>query len=253
MKIVSDSHVGKRRPNNEDSVKSIRLFENAYLLMVADGVGGKKRGEVASAQAIHFVERYFRERIEELMAVRKDPIRLQEYLNSAIFYANHRVAQQAQTEEFFMMATTLVAALIVGNQMYVANVGDSRCYIFQNHSGSLRLITKDHTFVQELVDGGVITENEARVHSEKNKITRAIGLDEELMIDTYPVTLEEKDIVILCSDGLNGMLEDLEIQAIIQKGEKLEKIVESLIHKALEKGGVDNITVLCASYEKGGE
>ncbi len=253
MRIVSDSHVGKRRPNNEDSVKSIQIADKVHLLMVADGVGGEKKGEVASAQTIDLVEKYFAEHQAQFLEHLHDEEQTIRFFKEAIEHANQQVAKQAMTEEFYMMATTLVAALIIENKVVVANVGDSRCYRYETKEKSLQLITKDHTYVQQLVDVGVISEQEARVHADKHQITRAIGLDTQLRIDHYILTLEKNDIVLLCSDGLNGMLEDAEIKMIIQKGKKLEKIVESLIHKALEKGGVDNITVLCAIYEKGGE
>lgn len=244
MEVFSRSHVGKKRRNNEDSVSSLKLFDAVYVFMVADGVGGEKKGEVASERAIYHVEEYFKGHKDDLISSLEKEESIIDLIRSAISYSNNIVMELSSTEEFYMMATTIVMAFVYHDDLLIANVGDSRCYLYR--SNKLRQITKDHTFVQELVDNKIITPAEAKTHREKNHITRAIGLDKELEIDIYKLTLQEKDIIMLCSDGLNSMLEDEEIEEIIQDDKAVQCIVDDLIQKALDKGGSDNVTVLCA-------
>lgn len=246
MKIFFDSHVGKRRQNNEDNVKSVQLFEDGYLLIVADGVGGEKKGEVASELAVIHIENYLKEHIDEL----KTGLSAQciEQIKNAIFHANFIIREMASQEEYYKMATTVVLAFVYKNRVWVANVGDSRCYLYYDENGKkvFKQITIDHTFVQELMDKGILTAEEASRSREKNTITRAVGAEYELDIDIFEFDLHKKDRLMLCSDGLSDMLSKEEIYRIIEKKDDVQNLVVSLIQKSLEKGGKDNITVLCA-------
>lgn len=248
MNIFFNSHVGKKRRNNEDSVKSVQISDDMYLLLVADGVGGEKKGEVASERTVSHIEEFFLHHKEKLLGERKNTQKIQELICEAVLYANEVVFEMSHQDEFYMMASTVVLALIDSNTVYIANVGDSRCYLFRAEAEKMNLkqITKDHTFVQELVDKNIITAEEARTHREKNRITRAIGLDSEIPIDLYELTWGKDDLLLLCSDGLNSMLEDDQIQSIIEDEIHVKDIVEKLIQKALDNGGLDNVTVLCA-------
>lgn len=244
MKVFSDSHVGKRRRNNEDSFRILQLTDKLYVFMVADGVGGEKKGEVASELTIHHIEEYFKNNFYEVLSSLDDEGKIIRLIKNAIHYSNNIVRELSLQEEFYMMATTIVMALVYESEAFVANVGDSRCYLFGEKG--LFQITKDHTFVQELIDKELITLEEAKTHQEKSWITRAIGLEIDVEIDFYKHTLEKDDLLILCSDGLNSMLDDEEIEEIIKKHITVEYIVSELIQKALDKGGLDNVTVLCA-------
>lgn len=244
MKVFSDSHVGKRRKNNEDSFSILQLTDKLYIFMVADGVGGEKKGEVASELTIYHIEEYFKNNFYEVLASLDEETKIIQSIEDAIHYSNNIVRELSLQEEFYMMATTIVMALVYESEAFVANVGDSRCYLFGEKG--LFQITKDHTFVQELIDKEVITSEEAKTHQEKSLITRAIGLEKDVEIDFYKHKLEEDDLLILCSDGLNSMLDDEEIEKVIKKHTTVEYIVSELIQKALDKGGLDNVTVLCA-------
>ncbi|MDO5095281.1 MAG: Stp1/IreP family PP2C-type Ser/Thr phosphatase [Peptostreptococcaceae bacterium] len=247
MNIFFDSHVGKKRQNNEDNVKSILLGKQLYVLIVADGVGGEKKGEVASELAITHIEQYLSENMKDVNAAKGDKEKTIHLIKDAILRANYIIKELANSEEYYKMATTVVLAFIYKNQMLVANVGDSRCYLLKRKKGQCHLeqITKDNTFVQELMDKGLITPEEAKTSRDKNTITRAVGAEYDLDIDIYELTLEKSDVVMLCSDGLTDMLEHSEMEEIMENV-NIENMVENLIQKSLEKGGRDNITVLCA-------
>ncbi len=246
MDIFFDSNVGKRRGNNEDSVKHIIFADDMNLFMIADGVGGEKKGEVASELSTSNVEKFFVENESRLISSLNDEKKVREFIEDAIISTNKIVFDKAIQKEFFRMASTLVLAFIHKDKAYIANVGDSRCYIYRTTPDRLSLITKDHTFVQELVEGGIINIDEARNHNEKHIITRAVGIEEDLRVDFFIDKLEKSDTLLLCSDGLTDMVDDYTIRKSIIQNSTSKETVESLIQTALEKGGIDNITVLCA-------
>lgn len=139
------------------------------------------------------------------------------------------------------MGTTVVAATVIGNELYVANVGDSRLYVIGDN---IQQITRDHSYVQEMVRRGELDEKDARVHPDRNIITRAVGGGNPLEIDFFEVELKESDRVLMCSDGLTDMIEDEEIFSILKEKESTEEGIECLIETANENGGNDNITVV---------
>ena len=141
------------------------------------------------------------------------------------------------------MGTTIALALVIENSLYVANVGDSRTYLLNDNK--LLQVSKDNSYVQELVDMGAIDITEARTHNERNKITRAVGVDYDLDIDFYKKKLQPNDKILLCSDGLNTMLDDGEIEQIVKLNEPLEVIVKKLLAKVYDKGASDNTTITC--------
>ena len=160
----------------------------------------------------------------------------------AITYANHVVYEAAQEDmEYEGMGTTMVACTLQGDTLYVANIGDSRLYLMRDE---LQQITTDHSLVEEMVKIGNITESEARVHPQKNIITRALGIDEKVQADYFELQVRQGDIILLCSDGLTNMVEDDEIEYTIRHEESLEEIGNILIDKANINGGSDNITAV---------
>lgn len=244
MEIYSNSNVGKKRLKNEDSFLCSKV-NNFDILIVADGVGGTRRGEVASKMAVDDITKYL---INELKNVNEfDKNYLEKIIFDAYNSVNNDILNLSDTEEFFNMATTAVLALIYDKKVLVANIGDSRCYII-GKAGYFKQITKDHTYVQQLVDDGIISKEEAFSHINKNVITRCLGSKmTSINVDFFEFELEYGDILLLCSDGLNTMLEDNFIEKIVRNNiDDTKIIVDNLIDYALDKGGFDNITLICA-------
>lgn len=205
------------------------------LLIVADGMGGHQAGDMASRYAAEVIVSHIKRSRE------RNPIRV---LRSAIETANERVLEKAaEDEELSGMGTTVVAATVVENYLYVANVGDSRLYLIRDH---IRQITRDHSLVGEMVRAGELSPEQARNHPNKNIITRAVGAGQKLEIDFFDEDLRKGDILLLCSDGLSNMVEDEEIEKIIKSGRELPKIAMDLIERANRNGGKDNIAVVLA-------
>ena len=200
LKTFSITDIGRKRKVNQDFVYSSERFVGPLpnLFLVADGMGGHNAGDYASRLAVEtIVER-------SSGSLETNPLRV---LDEAVQSANGLVRKRAQeTPELQGMGTTVVAAVIDGRELYVANVGDSRLYIV--NSGEIRQITKDHSWVEEMVRRGGIGKAEARNHPDKNIITRAVGAEETVRIDFFQVLLQEGDVILMCTDGLTNMLED---------------------------------------------
>lgn len=229
--------IGRVRSNNEDY---LGYFEtpNGYLFVICDGMGGHQAGEKASQLAVEFFKDFFNKDFYP------SP---QEALQRATVEANQLIYNTAQKyREYAGMGTTLVAALIRDNQVFYVHVGDSRLYYFESATKTLYRITKDHSFVQELVDRGIIKEEEAERHPRKNEILRSLGVSTEVIPDVgeLPILPADNDLLLLCSDGLNSMINDAQIAKIItEKSLSILQRAQMLIEKANEAGGIDNITV----------
>lgn len=158
--------------------------------------------------------------------------------------ANMAVYKEArENSQYEGMGTTVVACTLQDRTLYVANIGDSRLYLINN---GIKQITSDHSLVEEMVKNGNITEREARIHPQKNIITRALGIDDRVRADYFEISVETSDIVLMCTDGLTNMIEDDDIEYIVKHSSSIEKAVEVLVAKANENGGYDNITVILA-------
>lgn len=255
MNFYTISDKGKVRPNNEDYAESLRLdwcgpLGNRFTvtaLILADGMGGAAAGEFASMLAVqnvkqHVVQNLFEKQPEDFLSADKTL-----FLETWIKEANTAIYNKAaENPEMEGMGTTLVAGLVFRNSLALAHVGDSRAYRFQNNE--LAAITKDHSLVQELIDQGKITAKEAFTHPNRNIITRAMGVSAEVMVDRKNLTLQNGDLIIICSDGLCGFVEDDSIQTIVAnvyqpEGTDLAILGENLIKAAYLNGGGDNITV----------
>ena len=218
--------VGRVRDGNEDAY----LVDHAMGLMaVADGMGGHRAGEVASVTAL-----------EALRAA----ITSGRPLRESIEDANNAVFAKAQTDTNLRgMGTTLTAGtLVAGGTMLVGHVGDSRAYLL--HDGELRQVTDDHSLVEELVREGRLTSDEAAVHPQRSIITRALGVDASVEVDVYPVELAPGDRLLLCSDGLTGMVQPETIAATLRREDDPARAAAQLIDAANQAGGEDNITVV---------
>src|SRR5215471_4771833 len=228
MKLVvgAATDVGRVRTGNEDGY----LVDDAIgLVALADGMGGHQGGEVASATAL-----------EALRAA----VRAGRPLRDAVLDANDAVYRKSLTDEALAgMGTTLTAGtMAAGNTLILAHVGDSRAYLLRD--GALRRVTTDHSHVQELVDEGQLTNDEAAVHPLRNIVTRALGLDPTVEVDVYPVELHVDDRVVLCSDGLTDMVHEDAIEAELRREPDPTVCARKLVDRANAAGGVDNITVV---------
>ena len=236
VQAFSITDIGKRRKLNQDyvfvSVSPIGALPNLFI--VADGMGGHNAGDYASRVAVESIL----EKIAD--SPETDPLR---NFDDAIQYANSRIRKLAsESAELEGMGTTVVAAACEGNRLYVANVGDSRLYVI-NRFG-IRQITRDHSWVEEMVRLGEIEKEEARNHPDKNIITRAVGADDMVKTDFFAVQLEEGDEVLMCTDGLTNMLEDEEIRMILDGARDIVERAQELVEAANDNGGKDNISVI---------
>ncbi len=239
MKVVGRTDVGKKRQNNEDSffvgVEPLGGLPNMFI--VADGMGGHKAGEVASRLSIDAYKNY----IEQNYINDNDVLG---YIEAGIKYANAEVhTKSMETLENGVMGTTFSGVAIIEDRVYCGHVGDSRIYTIKN--GVLKLRSFDHSYVNELIHLGEMTEEEAKVHPNRNLITRAVGVSGSVNVDTFSFGIDEADYILICSDGLNGMVEDYAIEKILSnKNTTVENKAEDLVLDALENGGKDNITLI---------
>lgn len=235
MKTYSMTDTGALREMNQDyffaSETAVGNLPNLFL--VADGMGGHKAGDYAS--------RYTIERIVAGVSrnPKTEPVMI---LREAIQKANSLLIQDAKNDpDKAGMGTTLVAATIEGNQMLVANIGDSRLYVVGD---KIRQVTRDHSLVNEMVRMGEIRAEDARNHPDKNIITRAVGAVEHVEIDFFEVDLKERETILLCTDGLTNMVADEYICKVVQNQMTLEEKGRLLVAVANSNGGLDNITIM---------
>lgn len=243
MNLFGLTDIGLVRKNNQDSYAIRILDDDLAIAVVCDGMGGAQAGNVASAVAVEAFSAALEESCKQGVPSGEDGG--YELLRGACRVANSQVYQLSMTnQEYFGMGTTLVAALILSDRMYIANIGDSRCYIW--HEGELRQITSDHSLVQALVDCGDITPEEARTHPKKNVITRALGVEDEVRCDVFTVEHCKGDKLLLCSDGLSNMVTDETMMIELSRSVSPEDTARVLLSHAVEEGAPDNITVILA-------
>ena len=225
------------RKQNQDAFRIEQLDPGALLCVVCDGMGGAKSGNVASSLAAEvFVEEIRRNWVTGMTSDRIDLM-----LKNAVKLANFTVFDQAaQIEEFSGMGTTLVAALIRDSRATLVNVGDSRVYGIDRDG--IRLLTKDHSFVQMMVDRGDLTPEAAKSYPGKNLITRAIGTEPMVMCDIYHREVSKGDYLLLCSDGLSNVMDDQEILFEVVHGVNKQYCCQRLLSIAKNRGAPDNVT-----------
>jgi len=247
LEVVGLTDTGRVRSQNEDSIGD---DVEIGVIALADGMGGYKGGEVASAIAINTVMEELKQNISKLAPGDSDPAT--GYANEslavrdAIIKANDSIYQTAQSQPQYQgMGTTVVMAIFYDNRMTIAHVGDSRMYRFRHDA--LEQITSDHSLLQELVDRGFYTEDEARQSLNKNLVTRALGIEPTVAVDLREDMTLPGDIYLLCSDGLSDMVEDEDIYLTIKSfGTNLEDTAKQLIDLANQNGGKDNVSVILA-------
>ena len=226
--FVGLSKIGLVRQRNED-----RFFIDGNVCAVTDGMGGYSGGEIASTYAVDEIREY----LASLESVG------QQDLCDAIIHANQRIVNRVASEERLAgMGTTAVVTAIKDNQLYWASVGDSRLYVYRD--GLLKQITTDHSMVQELLTAGEITKDEMLSHPQRNLLTRAVGVDEVLEVDSGIESILPGDRILLCTDGLSGYVTDDVIASALKSSDDNMMVVESLMDTVYEVGAGDNVTIV---------
>ena len=244
MKACALTDTGRVRTANQDyvyaSVEPVGSLPN--LFVVADGMGGHQAGDYAS--------RYIVENLVTYLQYTENS-QIVPLLREGILKVNTQLYQESKEKpELSGMGTTLVAAVADENPLYVANVGDSRLYLVRDR---IRQVTKDHSYVEELVSLGRLERGSKDYKDKKNIITRAVGTEDKLLVDFFEVGLEPGDFILMCSDGLSNMLEDVEMEEIVGSDLELEEKAEKLITVANDNGGKDNIAVVLVDPQIGRE
>jgi serine/threonine protein phosphatase PrpC len=228
IRVGATSDIGQVREGNEDSY----LIEDP-LYAVADGMGGHRGGEVASNLALQTIQRMFSAQ--------------EGSLTEQVEQANRAVFERSQNDrDVAGMGTTLTAALVQGEQVRLAHVGDSRAYLFRD--GELNLLTEDHTLVHKMLLEGEISESEAETHPHRSILTRALGVDGSVQVDEGMVEMVDGDRLLLCTDGLTGMVGDDQIKSVLGKTRDPQEAVDRLVREANRAGGIDNITALVIDF-----
>lgn len=240
MKYGVKSHSGLVREKNEDSFKIVTGESGLpVVLIIADGMGGHNAGELASKMAVDHISSH----ILEINTDSSSDDDIIQFINRLMTEANAKIYELSSKEGAnYGMGTTLITAVVFENRLLIGHAGDSRLYLIRN--GSIERITTDHSLVEELVKNGSLSRSEAKNHPKKNIITRAVGCNETIQIDTYKCDIYDKDILILCTDGLTNMLSDEEIMMVATSASSPEAACEELVNRANKNGGEDNITVI---------
>jgi len=251
MRSVGRTDIGLVRKVNEDSFLCEKLegIENSYLYIVADGMGGHNAGEVASSMAVQEVASHIKGNIEMLG---HDENKILDLIRNSMLHANDRVYKTSIMKSNCLgMGTTLSMVLIKDGAAYIGHVGDSRIYLIREKL--IRKLTEDHSLVAELVKSGSIKPEEADSHPQKNVITRALGTEYNLDPDVFPESIQDGDIILICSDGLTNAVKEEDMARIVVDSADLNEACGLLIDKAKENGGFDNITAVVIQMCKGGD
>ena len=238
MKVFAKSDIGKAREMNQDAYYASQPSETVGLYIVADGMGGYNGGEVASTLAVTTAKNYIENNFAQIEHTKE---KIEELVKNAIEYANMVVYEKSKEVKMLEgMGTTIEVALVKDNRVYIGHVGDSRIYRIRKNF--IRKLTTDHSYVEKLVKDGIITREEALHHPKKNMLTKALGCTSFVEPDTMVKGFLKDDILVITSDGLTNMVKDEEIYNTIT--ENIDTAAETLLEKANEAGGLDNITVI---------
>nr|WP_314276837.1 Stp1/IreP family PP2C-type Ser/Thr phosphatase [uncultured Peptostreptococcus sp.] len=245
MDFLFKSHIGMVRKNNEDYCKGeiIEVSDGSELgiFAIADGMGGHNKGEVASQLAVENLIEFFNDNLIHDGIVKIECI--EDMIKQAYAVVNTKVYDKSKEDMIYDgMGTTLTMVLVYKNKAYIGNVGDSRCYTLKKDRG-LEKITYDHSIVEEYVKANIITEQEARNHPDRNKITRAVGTESVVVVDTYSVDLEEGDKILLATDGLTGAVDRKDIEKTLLDN-NIDDLAQGLVDLANDTSGKDNVTVI---------
>ena len=244
--IAAATHIGKVRPNNEDTYRVTRVKRGDSLIcVVADGMGGHAAGEVASRIGSIRVSASLQR------AIRMHPEEETQRMVERAFVTANNAIYKAMRNNMGCggMGTTMTLACLRHGKIVIGQVGDSRAYLLRG--GQLVQITQDHSVVQELMSAGLITPEQAQNHSHRHIITRAMGTSEAVAVDCFTLDWQRHDRVLLCTDGVHDVLSTAEIAAILSDMAQGQEAVDRLIDSALENGGKDNITAVLITYDEG--
>ncbi len=237
MIVHGKTDVGRVRVSNQDAFGIINFSDGSLLAIVCDGMGGANAGNVASECAVKGIKEY----VERSVRPNMDEVAIEKLLDNAIKSANIEIYDMSlKNSALSGMGTTVVAAFVKDKKAVIAHVGDSRAYVV---SDELKQLTRDHSVVQTLVESGRLTPEEARIHPRKNVITRALGTEENVIIDFCECELASGENLLLCTDGLTNFVDSSEIIEIFNSN-KEKRIVEVLVARANHNGGGDNITAV---------
>ncbi|MFY9199092.1 MAG: Stp1/IreP family PP2C-type Ser/Thr phosphatase [Acutalibacteraceae bacterium] len=238
MKIVAKTDAGKVRKSNQDSYAAGELPNGVAWAVVCDGMGGSAGGNIASSTAVKMISEQITSGYREGMST----LSIENILVTAITNANISIFDMSQAnEELKGMGTTVVAAIIANNVVYIAHAGDSRAYLVSEDG--IKQITKDHSVVQAMVETGELTPEQAKIHPRKNLITRALGVNEDIKIDFCEQVFSNDNVLLMCTDGLTNYVEADDIYNITSSG-KYYEFADKLVELANNNGGGDNITVV---------
>lgn len=242
LNVYSKSDIGLVRQSNEDACRAGVLSQTDAWAVVCDGMGGANGGNVASSIAVEKISEQIMEKFSEVVS--EDNIR--EMILNAVIYANRAVHEKAGADiELSGMGTTVVVAVVSNGIAHIAHAGDSRAYLIAEDS--IRQLTTDHSMVQEMVDKGDLTAQEARNHPQKNIITRALGVESSIRIDYSTTVFVPGSLLLICTDGLTNYIEEERILCLA-KTMGAGELTERLVGMAKEAGGGDNITVAVIEY-----
>ena len=240
LAVAARTDVGMMRAGNEDNFFADATTSRG-LFIVADGMGGHAAGEVASEMAVQIVAR-------EMTDVREMSDAAAAKLSGALKHANEAIFERTMSEvDKQGMGTTASVLLLLDGKYLIGQVGDSRVYLLRD--GTLKQLTKDHSYVQEQVDAGFLTPEQARYHPYSNVITRCVGAGNDIEPDTYTGELRPGDVFLVASDGLTGMVDDRRLQQLLLARAAPQRIVDALISEANGRGGLDNITAIVVQVQ----
>lgn len=243
MQIEFQTNVGRKRKSNQDTVGVYKNQAGIVIGIVADGMGGHQAGDAASQLAVTGLGTSWE---KTALETQND---VAKWIVSEIQIENNKIYTEGNNNpEKFGMGTTIVAVVVLDDEILLAHVGDSRGYIIRENN--IKQLTSDHSLVNELVKTGEITSDMAERHPKKNVLIRSVGVPGEVEVDLSAVSIKENDYVLLCSDGLSNMLSNGEMKAIILQDKSITEKVNKLIYNANEAGGRDNITALLIDFKK---
>ena len=241
IEFFGATDTGRARSNNEDSVT---IDERHALAVLADGMGGYNAGEIASGMVTQFIQTELGRWLEEVGAAATDP-EVRRAMDICVDNANRAIFNAANANpQYAGMGTTLVVAVFRGTRVLIGHVGDSRAYRLRG--GRLMQLTRDHSLLQEQIDAGLITPEQASFSANKNLVTRAVGVEDTVLLEIHQHEVHPGDVYLMCSDGLSDMLDDETLSQLLQGYDELDAAGAALIAAANDAGGKDNIAVVLA-------
>lgn len=246
MRYYGMTDIGKQREENEDSIYVSNITDTLHLFIIADGMGGVNGGKIASVDAVENIKEYIKSEFNNINHAQEE---IENLIRKAIKRANKYIYEKAQIhKEYIGMGTTITVVITYRNKVYIGHIGDSRVYRFRKHV--IRQLTKDHSYVQELVKEGSITKEEARTHPQKHILVKVLGCDKQIEPDIFTKGFLKDDILVMCTDGLTNMLEEKDIyETVLKHRTYLKDACKALINNANMLGGHDNISVIIISND----